>query len=478
MSESATAKVYTLPLVRLTKVSERPGPGFIPVDHQVCGRPVKYWRQPLHSSNTRWTTFAKLPLVLDVEGRPWEPACLWLLDRAQAKPLGLSALTPAAQDLAHYKRWLDELGLAWDNFSDVDKYHRPTYLYKNHVQGLLNAGEIKASTASRRMTTVIGLYRFLMSTPRMEFQPLNDPWVENRIGLQYRDSRGFKQVKEVTTTDVSIHTTSPEDAWDGTIADEGKLRPLPVEEQQALLAALKRLGNPEYSLMHYVSLLTGARVQTVLTLRVRDFMLPPDQVPQWSFKLRCGPGTGIDTKRDKPDRHLSVPRQLYEMLHVYSRSERARRRRARSRLGDDPFNYLFLTVQGQPYYESKEERYAVPDTTRPMRRSSSTGQNLREFITDAVIPEVRKTLPKFRYRFHDLRATFGMNWVDHIMGQERAENTEKGRYLWARDQLRRLMWHNDAKVTDRYLEYRQHMHQLQQAQAGWSQHLIELIQQH
>lgn len=475
---SATAKPYTLPLVRLTKVSECPGPGFIPVDHQVHGRPVKYWRQPLHSSNTRWTTFAKLPIVLDADGMLWEPACLWLLERAQAKPLGLSALTPAAQDLAHYKRWIDELGLAWDDFSEVDKYQRPTYLYKNHVQGLINAGEIKGSTAGRRMSTVIGLYRFLMNTPRMEFRPLNDPWVETHLGLQYRDSRGFKQVKEVTTTDVSIRTASQEDAWDGTIADGGKLRPLPVEEQQALVAALKRLGNPEYSLMHYLSLLTGARVQTVLTLRLRDFMLPPDQVPQWSFKLRCGPGTGIDTKRDKPDVYLSIPRTLYEMLHVYAKSDRARRRRARSGLGEDPRNYLFLTVQGQPYYESKAERHAVPDTNRPMRRSSATGQNLREFIAEAVIPEVRKTLPKFRYRFHDLRATFGMNWVDHNMGQERAENTEKGKYLWARDQLRKLMWHNDARTTDRYLEYRQHMHHLEQAQAGWSQHLIELIQRH
>jgi len=65
-----------------------------------------------------------------------------------------------------------------------------------------------------------------------------------------------------------------------------------------LIKALKALGNTEYALMHFIALLTGAREQTVLTLRARDFMVPPSKIVQWPFKLRCGPGTGFDTKRD------------------------------------------------------------------------------------------------------------------------------------------------------------------------------------
>jgi hypothetical protein len=199
--------------------------------------------------------------------------------------------------------------------------------------------------------------------------------------------------------------------------------------------------------------------------------LPAGEVTQWPDKLRCGPGTGIDTKRDVTDVYLSVPHALYQMLHVYALSDRAKRRRGKSVLGEDKSNYLFLTNQGAPYYESKDDRNAERYSVEPLRRSSPIGQNLREFISEHVIPEVGKTLPNFKYSFHDLRATFGMNWVDHVVG---AGGT-KEKYLWARDQLRKLMWHKDPATTDHYLEYRQHMRHLQTAQAGWSQHLVNLI---
>ncbi len=32
------------------------------------------------------------------------------------------------------------------------------------------------------------------------------------------------------------------------------------------------------------------------TLRVRNTLCPPDQVPQWSHRTCCGPGTGVATK--------------------------------------------------------------------------------------------------------------------------------------------------------------------------------------
>lgn len=467
--------VYTLPQLRLTKVWTAAGPGRIPVDHVHDGKHIKYWRGRIEPTATRLTEFRLLPLVVDGTGAPWAPACLWLLEKAQAKPLGIGSLGPVAQDLAAYKKFLDELTLEWDDFSAVEKYARPTYLYRNELHAQLNAGELKKSTASRRMSTVISFYRFLTRNPRMRFSPVNDPWVETDVGIEYRDSKGFKQIATVTTTDVSIKATKYQDAWEETIDDGGKLRPLPVSEQKALVAALKELGNTEYALMHYMALLTGAREMTVLTLRLRDVMRPPDQIPQWSHKIRCGPGTGIDTKGDVADVYLSVPRALYEQLHAYAVSERARRRRAKTARGEDPNNYLFLTQHGQPYYESKEDRNAVRDSATPLRRSALSGRPLRKFIEQTVIPLVRKTHPKFKYRFHDLRATFGMNWVDYQMLQAGPEGYGK-HYLWARDQLRKLMWHRSPLTTDKYLEYREHMHHLQLAQQGWSDHLVELIQ--
>lgn len=444
------------------------------MEYQRHGQLIKYWRAPIQPTATRWTEFRSFPLIVDGSGAPWAPACLWLLDKAQAKPRNISSLRPLAQDLAAYKAFLDGLALEWDDFSAIEKYARPTYLYRNHLHDLLNAGELKKSTASRRMSTVISFYRFLMRNSRMNFKPPNDPWVESELGIQYQDDRGFKQIASVTTTDISIKNSPRPDAWDEAIRDGSKLRPLPVEEQRSLVRALQELGNVEYALMHYVALLTGAREMTVLTLRVRDVMLPPDQVPQWSHKIPCGPGTGIDTKGDVANVYLSMPRELYAQLHAYAVSERAQRRRAKTKLSEDPSNYLFLTQHGQPFYESKEDRNALHDSSALLRRSTLGGRPLRKFIERRVIPMVRKSHPKFKYRFHDLRATFGMNWVDYQMQQAGSEGFAK-RYLWARDQLRKLMWHKSPMTTDKYLEYREHMHHLQLAQEGWSKHLVDLI---
>lgn len=468
------SSVYTIPALRLTKVAEAAGPGRLPVEYQRHGQQIKYWRAPVQPTATRWTEFRSFPLVLDNSGEPWAPACLWLLDKAQAKPRNITSLKPLAQDLAAYKGFLDGLALEWDDFSAVEKYARPTYQYRNHLHDLLNAGELKKSTASRRMSTVISWYRFLMRNPRMNFNPANDPWVDTQLGIEYQDDKGFNQVVSVTTTDVSIKSTPRQDPWDETIQDGGKLRPLPVEEQKAVVKALQQLGNREYELMHYTAVLTGAREMTVLTLRFRDVMQPAEQIPQWSHKILCGPGTGIDTKGDVPNVYLSIPRELYTQLHAYAVSDRARRRRAKTALGEDPSNYLFLTQHGQPFYESKEDRNALRGSTEAMRRSALDGRALRKFIEERVIPQVRKSHPKFKYRFHDLRATFGMNWVDFQMQQAGPEGFAK-RYQWARDQLRKLMWHKSAMTTDKYLEYREHMHHLQLAQEGWSEHLVELI---
>jgi hypothetical protein len=468
---SHMASVYTLPIFRNTRVVDEPAPGRIPVDHQVKGKRVKYWRELRASKSVKWETFPRFPLVLNADGSPWPPACMWLLDRARAKPHKLSSLNPVAQGLRSYKEFLDEFGLQWDDFSAIDKYLRPTYLFKTHLQDLINSGTLKHSTASSRMHAVVGFYRFLMESGRLGFRPQNAPWIDRTIGLEYLDSKGFRQSKAVTTTDVSIRVPKRDYAWDRRINDGGKLLPLSRHEQKALVMALKQLGNRDYELMHYAALLTGARIQTVLTLRWGDFATAPSQINQWPLKVQCGPGTGIDTKGDVSEVFLAVQRDLYEWLHTYAISVHAKSRRERSHLKQDPTNYLFLSSRGRPHYESKDDRNAIRHSDEPLKRSSTMGQNLRSFITERVIPEIRKTIPDFHYQFHDLRATFGINWVDAVM-----ENQDtRQRYLWARDQLRRLMWHKRPTTTDRYIDYRQQIQNLEKAEAEWNQHLLDLI---
>lgn len=163
---SQSPSVYTLPLFRNTQVADEPGPGRTPVDHQVRGKRVKYWRELRASKIIKWETFPHFPLILNADGSPWAPACMWLLDRARAKPNKVSSLNPVAQGLRAYKKFLDEYELEWDDFSSVDKYLRPTYVYKTHLDTLRDSGEIKPSTARGRMQTVVSFYRFLSQNER------------------------------------------------------------------------------------------------------------------------------------------------------------------------------------------------------------------------------------------------------------------------------------------------------------------------
>ncbi|WP_052140381.1 site-specific integrase [Janthinobacterium lividum] len=466
-------KVYVLPILRLTTVGEISGNGSLPVDHQINGVKVKYWRDTKFEAAHSRKTFAKFPIVLNADGSPWDPAVLWLMDKAKTNPGKLSSLLPIAQALRDYKVFLDDFGFDWSDFSSIEKLLRPTYVYLTHLRQLVSTGQIKPSTANRRMSTVIGLYRFAQCDQRLRFKPANEPWVDKKITIRYQDVRGFNRHKDVATTDLRIRIPPEEDALSDTINDGGKLRPMTVEEQKALVSALQTLDNTEFSLMHYLGLLTGAREMTVMTLRLKDFVSPPSTISSWPYKVRCGPGTGIDTKLDRTNVYLNIPEALYGMLHVYGLSERAKKRRAKSRMGDSPLNYLFLTRQGNPYYEGKDDRDTVRETNGHLRRTSAQGQSLRGFIANHVIPEVRKILPEFRYKFHDTRATFAMNWIDHVMG---TENSDSKKYYWALDQLRKMMWHKNIATTEKYLEYRSHRHHLDSAMQGWASHLLTMIE--
>ena len=228
----------------------------------------------------------------------------------------------------------------------------------------------------------------------------------------------------------------------------GVSRPLTWPEQTALIRALKHLGNREYELMHYTALLTGARMPTVLTLRWGAFTTPPNQLSDWLVELPCGPGTGVDTPGDVKGVTLAIPKELYEWLHEYAISDRAKARRAKSPLKQDPRNYLFLSNQGGAYYESKDDR-DHPLVGAKLKRSSATGQNLRTFITEHVIPEVRKTIPGFHYQFNDLRATCGVNWAESI----RKQDDSYAHYLWARERMGQRLWHTSLATTDQYFQY-------------------------
>ena len=243
------------------------------------------------------------------------------------------------------------------------------------------------------------------------------------------------------------------------------------------MEGLNSIGNPEMYLIFLFMIATGARIQTATTLRVQHFT---SERPVFFnalsgggsvYKLHCGPGTGIDTKNDKQG-VLQVPEPLYRALRTYALSARARRRRLFA--GDDSVDqYLFLTQQGTPYYRAKAEALEFdPNSTS---RHSAGGATIRKFLTNQLIPYVRKHhAPNFTMRPHDLRATFGMNQTDIQMELVEAGKTSLSK---ARDIVRQLMWHRSAATTDLYLDYRRRLEQVYAAINGYGEQVQKWIDQ-
>lgn len=468
------ARKILLPRLVVTEVASAEAPNTqrieLPDGQAYCVHPIcPEGADSRLDGKPRWmgSRFNLFPVVLDKAGAPWAEANIYILARLEGVlSSAMSTYAGIADDLAAFRRFLDEQNIDWTNFP-AHKLSRPTYRYNGHLRLAVAAGEVGLTTAKRRMSSVIGFYNWLQSEGVLT--PNNPPWKAQDRFIELKDAKGLSYSKQVTVTDVGIHIPKHTDPYAGTIDDGGALRPLTLEEQGWLMAALLTQGNTEMTLIHLFGLLTGARIQTALTFRVRHVLLELEDQNLSEIRFPVGPGTGVDTKNNKR-MVLHIPRWFYEMLRTYALSERARRRRCRAEGGDTEDQYLFLSVRGAPLYQSKAETEDFDETNE--LRHAKAGQGVRQFIAERVIPYIQKHYcSTFKYRFHDTRASFGMNLTDHQLALvARGEIT----LHQAREFVKVRMGHESSATTDRYLQYRSNLKLVRQVAQDYSAHLRNL----
>jgi len=415
------------------------------------------------------------PVVLDRNFAPWALGTLYILSKLEGETSPVMTTYHArADDLGAFKEWLDSQDKSEEllfNFPKP-KLRRTTYRFRGFLQNQVRAREIGPSTAKRRMSSVISFYRWLVANNF--FTPEYPTWEEREYQISFKTDEGRLLSKSIASTDLAIPAPKAENDFDSAINDGGKLRPLTRQEQDWLLEAAEAKGNTECLLLQLFMLSTGARIESACTLRIRQFENPS---PGYSkgltgdgevLRLKAGPGTGIESKNNKPGT-FQVPKSLYELLHSYAHSQRAKQRRERyvAKHGEHKDQYLFLTQQGSPYFIAKSEALRFdPDL---IRRHAKNGQAIRQFIKDHAIPFVRKKYAKdFYYRPHDLRASFGMNMTEELMLQ-----VQKGELTLhkARQIIKDLMWHRSAATTDLYLNFKYVNESFYKAINGFGEHL-------
>jgi len=440
----------------------------IVVNHR--GRSVRYAKYRNHDFPDEY--FFHYPILIDPDGSPWPEANRYLLSRLcgilVAKHRTLESI---ANDLANFRQWLFDEGV---DFLNVPKRQRarPTYRYCGYLHDEVRMARIKPSTAKRRICSVQGFYRWLQMDGKEFDFPL---WQENAGSLYFKDKRGFGHHKSITSTDLSRSFRIPPVRMEYSeyIEDGGKLRPLPKEEQIALVESLRRIGNIEMFLSFMFALMTGARLQTVFTLRRTHFSswLPEGER---QYRLKVGAGTLINTKNGKR-MTLFVPAWLYRRIQVYMNCERcqARVRRSPHVYESDDLQYVFLTRSGKPYYMADNDPFSF------LYRSPPRGNSITQFIRQQLKPDLLAHGHSFEIRFHDLRATFGMNLLVNklpleAVGSGASMNNPEMLHLLM--YVRERMGHSQLSTTELYLKYRQRYKLALGVQDEYEAHLESLVE--
>lgn len=432
--------------------------------HAALGSEVTYYAEPCYD-DYGISHFNQFPVLLNSNNAIWRHGTLYLLSKLESiKCPSAKTLESISGDLTNFKRYIDDNEIDYLK-SPKRKMRRPTYRYRAYLQDLIVSGEISPNTASRRMSSAIGFYRWLERQHDVDFvYPL---WSDKEVYIYFNDDKGFSQAKQIRSTDLSVSIPKSREDYTECIQDGGKLRPLPREEQECLINALKAVGNPEMTLAFLIALTTGARIQTVFTIRLKHVM--HDQTNTLNeLPLLVGMGTSVDTKFQK-QMTIFIPEWLQTRIKVYALSERAARRRKRSihQFSSVEDQYLFLTQSGAPYY------IAEHDPMISAYRYPPRGNSVRQFINTQLMPEIEKTGLVFTFRFHDLRATYGINILESRLARVVDGNGKLFDILMF---IKERMGHSNIRTTERYLNYREKLNLALNVQSNFEHYLQNLVE--
>lgn len=430
-----------------------------------------------YTANYLWgkdVSLQQMPVLIQGNGTPWDLGNLYLMHIIERtleirRTVNMQTIRSKAAGLLDYLKWLEDS----DNdpmFFPKKTFLRVTYQYNHSLHQQVSTGAISASTARKFINSISAFYRYLAKQPFIVGEKGfdNPPFEEQVTWIPIKNSIGrVRTVKSVSTDLSQSHQVRKKANLTDIIIDGGSLKPLEEKDQIILIKALMKSSNIEMRLIHFVALFTGARIQSICTLRLSHLINLPSSGVGY-INIKAGRGTSIDTKGDKRQT-IQIPLILIEMLRTYYQSQRALRRRIKFKNDFKDDNYIFLSQRGIPFYKSRydEQLGRKLHQTRAPRDAAS----IREFVK-TIRKDLQKTYPSFYYRFHDLRATFGMNLVNRCL--QKIENGQMT-YLEALEIVRTRLGHTSRETTETYLRYHTNISQSEKLQEDYESYLIKLM---
>lgn len=434
------------------------------------GSVVVYQVDEIGAGNDR--DLFNFPFLFHANGDPWQEANAYLLwhmrDKAPANRR-TDDVRRRASKLLDYLLFCEDKNLDWLDFSGARPPHRPTYKYFYH---LINDGGRSNAVINQYTAVVYHFYKYAseywhdLDMKRVDTIKQVRFIVQSPKGAKVIDAEKRSQTRRSPANSVVPIGFVREDGED--------LRPLSNLELGAFLEIIKneKKWSTIERLILLTSLMTGARKQTALTIRLKHVKaFQTDRLLRdGSYKLHAGAGTGIDTKNDKAQT-LYFPRQLAEELITLANSPMMKMRRAKLRAQleakqsdlpmDEEDMYLFLSDQGNCYYMAKSDpRYSVI-------KSPQAGQ-VTDTIKRKLLQKASSEFPK-DFSYHWLRATYAYQLYQRLQVLVKDGFMQLGEDI---DFIQKRMHHESRETTENYLKLFRMTHEKVIAQEVWESKLF------
>lgn len=209
----------------------------------------------------------RFPSLIKSDNTVWHLASTYLNHLLIDQRKSTALLESVSSDLIDFLRFLEDTELDI-LYLPPKPEKRVTYQFHTSLLQRIRLGLISPSTARQRMNRVLRFYDYLISENVFTPEELkNRPYEKIKTYVSCISSTGDVYKKQVDSSNLKIRH-SPRPSYGDEIIDGGRLHPLTQAETNIFLAYLERYASREFQLICHMALYSGARIQTICTIRV------------------------------------------------------------------------------------------------------------------------------------------------------------------------------------------------------------------
>jgi len=382
-----------------------------------------------------------LRVLLDPDGRALYPHNLFLHSLMSER--GLENTKTHATALLAYSRWLNAADHTYRSINSEPSEGAPwlfaDYLLDNLRSIAPDTGELVTdegfalSTARVYIRCIIDFYKWLHRDGILvwtkECKPFEFIYVRAVIN-QNTDDYMLSHISKGRTIHVQTTNLMKRFPKIQSTAPHKKLKPLTAEHKRELEEVLDKQESVK-SLMCRLAIKTGVRLNELVTFPDEQIKAPVTDV----CKVSIGPANDCKTKYSK-QREIEVPYELMQELYEYKASDERQMALAKAGIGldknlkqrafeegDEVHGRLFVSQKGKPFSPNTFQTYF-----------------------SSIRKKLRKKIPTWYYRVHDLRSTFATYWLI----EETRKRSVAFDYLLS--ELSDILGHESTATTQKYID--------------------------